>query len=405
MTIPWQGLGKNLVFSVVAVLIVAAQHGCDAPPREEEEPVVRAVDEPVVGEPVVDKKQPHTPTEPLADGVEYLLAAQGDDGAWHSKTYGQLKAGGATTALVLYALSHLDAPRSDKVDAAAGRALGFLQPGIEKYGYLCDPDGTPAYSIYSGAMLLVAVDRLEMSFPPGLRKKLVDDLIRVQLTERQKWRPDDIHYGGWPRVWLQFPTPRKTPGTNVSVSAFALEALSECRHKEKAAVLDRARRWVERCQNFPQDGGFFFSPNVADALNKAGLGDAQEKQPRSYGTATCDGLRALVYSGATSDDPRVKAAVAWLTNHKRVDEVPGFKPSKASSRWSAGLVYYHCAMLAKVLVHLPPEERNSRGKRIRDFLAEHQQEDGHWASDVARMREDDPLIATAFAVIALAETK
>ena len=61
-------------------------------------------------------------------------------------------------------------------------------------------------------------------------------------------------------------------------------------------------------------------------------------------------------------------------------------------------------MLSKVLVHLPPEERASRGERIKVFLTEHQQKDGHWVNDVARMYENDPLIATALAIIALAET-
>ncbi|MCH8042427.1 MAG: terpene cyclase/mutase family protein [Planctomycetes bacterium] len=399
-----------LLFPAVAVLLLATQHGCEAPRREEKEPVVRAVDEPADDGPaddgpVDDKKQPQNPVGPLAAGVKFLLAAQDDDGAWRSKTYGQLKGGAATTALVLYALSHLNTPRGENVDAAAGRAVGFLQPGIEKYGYVCDPDGTPAYPTYGGAMLLIAVDRIRLPLPRALREKLIDDLIRDQLTERQNWQPDSIHYGGWDVVRAEHATPPITSGTNISVSAMALEALHGCQHNEKPAALTRARQWAQRCQNFPQDGGFFFSPDANRTANKAGTSDAETPQPRSYGTATCDGLRAIVYCGAAAEDPRFKAAVAWLVRHKRVDEVPGFKPSKASSRWSAGLVYYHCAMLSKVLVHLPPEERNSRGKRIRDFLAKGQQEDGHWASDVARMREDDPLIATAFAVIALAETK
>ena len=219
-----------LIFPAVAVLLLATQHGCEAPRREEKEPVVV-------------KKQPQT--RPLAAGVKFLLAAQDDDGAWRSKTYGQLKGGAATTALLLYALSHLDEPRGEQVGAAVGRAVGFLRPGIEKFGYLCDPDGTPAYPTYSAAMLLVAVDRLKLSpplsFPPPLREKLVDDLVRNQLTGRQGWQPSDVHYGGWDFVRAERAKPPITSGTNVSVSAMALEALSGCRHEEKAAVLARAR--------------------------------------------------------------------------------------------------------------------------------------------------------------------
>ncbi|NIP85921.1 MAG: hypothetical protein GTO03_10320, partial [Planctomycetales bacterium] len=67
------------------------------------------------------------------------------------------------------------------------------------------------------------------------------------------------------------------------------------------------------------DGGFYFSPVVL-AANKGRTEGSREPAPwRSYATATCDGLLALLAAGVPVEDERVRSARAWLARHPRVD--------------------------------------------------------------------------------------
>ena len=87
-------------------------------------------------------------------GVAWLLNEQAKGGGWHSETYGALRQGSATTALVMYALSHLHSNFVDKkVNDALARGYQFLTPGIKKRGFIAAPDGSLDYPTYGTAML------------------------------------------------------------------------------------------------------------------------------------------------------------------------------------------------------------------------------------------------------------
>ena len=59
--------------------------------------------------------------------------------------------------------------------------------------------------------------------------------------------------------------------------------------------LELAKAYVLRCQQ--ADGGFAFTCEPASLNNKAAYADTELTKPRSYGTATCDGVLALVACG------------------------------------------------------------------------------------------------------------
>jgi squalene-hopene/tetraprenyl-beta-curcumene cyclase len=44
---------------------------------------------------------------------------------------------------------------------------------------------------------------------------------------------------------------------------------------------------------------------------------------RSYASMTYAGLKSMIYAGLTPDDPRVKAAVAWLAKNYTLESNPG----------------------------------------------------------------------------------
>jgi hypothetical protein len=53
---------------------------------------------------------------------------------------------------------------------------------------------------------------------------------------------------------------------------------------------------------------------------------------------------------------------------------------------------------------LPEPVRTQRREAIVAQLVSTQRADGSWRNESARMREDDPLIATSFALVALSES-
>jgi hypothetical protein len=137
--------------------------------------------------------------------------------------------------------------------------------------------------------------------------------------------------------------------------------------------------------------------------NKAEFMDEARTQPRAYGTATCDAIRGLLACGVAADADAIKQGIAWLTKRPALEVVPGFEDLPAETEWRRGLrLYYYCS-LARVLPHLTAAERISRTSDIVRILLRDQHAGGYWQNESDRMRENDPLIATCFAVSALVQ--
>jgi hypothetical protein len=122
---------------------------------------------------------------------------------------------------------------------------------------------------------------------------------------------------------------------------------------------------------------------------------------------TCDGLLALLDCGEGPDSERFRRAIEWIKAHPELDVVPGFAggPAEVDSAWENDLRFYYYASLSRALGRVPELNTPDLRRRLTEVLAKLQNEDGSWVnpSPTARMREDDPLIATSLAVIALAE--
>jgi hypothetical protein len=147
------------------------------------------------------------------------------------------------------------------------------------------------------------------------------------------------------------------------------------------------------------DGGFFFSPIVLDANKGAVLSDARGAFHGSYATATCDGLLALLAAGLPKHDARVRAARDWLLGHERLDHPEGI-PRDTPQDWGQAVYYYHLAARAEAYAALGLQPRLRA--RIAPELAPRQRADGSFKNERNHlMKEDDPLLATTLAVIAL----
>jgi hypothetical protein len=333
----------------------------------------------------------------VARAAAYLWQQQAADGGWHSHTYGLLRSGQSLTPFVLEALLEVPERVYPLPRAKVGRAIAFIREHTRADGALgADDPGIPDYPNYATALAVSALCRARRAGWEEQIRPMVTYLHGQQLTEQNGWERLDPAYGAWGMGGERRIKP-VTGHVDLSMTRHVLDALRAAGVLDSDPVFESARVFVERCQNYDPrraddgDGGFFFSTTEFDT-NKAGHDGTHF---RSYGTTTADGILALLAIGRTSSDPRVAAAARWLTSHRDID-VPGFV-GPAYQRWPHGLAFYYSAASSEVFRSL----HVTAGSRVADSLRRTQRADGSWANAENLVKEDDPLIASAFAVRAL----
>ena len=320
----------------------------------------------------------------LLRGVDYLVSQQQADGSWRSATYGGLKDGVALTGLVVTTL-HAGGGRDPRVEAAVARGLAFLERST------AEPSFRQGYPLYNGCFASWAL-RLKPGFDPGG--------LRYDL-ERRQFETEDSRRGGWGYAVLVGSTPeavRPLGTSNVSSTVFALGAL----HGMGALtpeIRKAAAAYLARLQDLSSDGGFCFSPDD-HAANKAGA--ATDGLFTAYGSTTADGLRAMLLCGDAVDSERRSRAARWLTNHFSAAQHPGaFATQREVLRNS--YYFYWCWSAAHALHRLGLRETKSGpwAPALISELSKRQRQDGSWRNEYTDAKEDDPLIATSFALAAM----
>jgi hypothetical protein len=293
----------------------------------------------------------------------YLWTQQSPDGGWHSTTYGLLRSGQSLTPFVLEALLRLPSPPGDRVE----RAVRFLAQHINTDGALGLANPLLSdYPNYATALTVQAFVRRGRDVT-----RLVRYLRQQQFSEENGWSPDHPAYGAWGMGGGEPPQPPHLQHVDLSMTRHVLEALATAGATPKDPALQQAQVFLDRCRNV--DGGFHFTTVVLEA-NKAG-------PDGSYGTPTADGILSLQAIGASPDAPR-----RWLRTHHRTDVVPGFA-APVRQRWAQGLRFYYAAAVAAAAPELP----------VTPLLGA-QRPDGSFVNSEPIVKEDDPLIATAFAL-------
>lgn len=175
-----------------------------------------------------------------------------------------------------------------------------------------------------------------------------------------------------------------------------------------AAAID----FIQRCQNLPETnksswvstdakdrGGFVYGPgetrgeSVKTADGRTAL--------RSYGSISYAGLLSFIYAGLTQDDPRVQAALQWLSQNYTLDENPGMG--------AQGQFYYYHTMAKALnaanidLLKLSDGSTIDWRKQLAEKLLNIQKGDGSWVNDqAARWMEGDAVLTTGYILMALA---
>lgn len=123
-----------------------------------------------------------------------------------------------------------------------------------------------------------------------------------------------------------------------------------------------------------------------------------ESRLRAYGSMTYSGFKSYLYANLAKDDPRVTEALRWIGENYTVRENPGMGTD--------GLYYYYVVM-AKALdawgsatVATPGGEKRWAEDLV-NRLGELQNEDGSFKAVDDRWLENDPVLITAYSLVAL----
>ena len=326
----------------------------------------------------------------LERAAQYLWAQQAADGGFHSATYGLLRSGQSLTPFVLGALLRVPEATAPAPAGAVDRALAFIRRHTSVEGAVGVTGGEADYPNYATALAvdaLVAARGRAVGAESGTADiaPMVAQLRAQQFSEANGWTPEHTAYGGW-GMGGAIRRPPDAGHVDLSMTRFVLEALRASGVDGSDPAMTRARVFLERSQN--HDGGFFFSP-VTPALNKAGQSAEGFK---SYGTTTADGVLALRASGVPDSDDRIARAITWIDKNHRSDRVPGFDEAESPrASWGSGLRFYYAAAIARVR----PQQR---------VRLPEQADDGSFRNANGRVKEDDPLIATTFAIQMITHT-
>lgn len=343
---------------------------------------------------------------PPAQAVQFLLRQQSKDGAWRSEIYASFKSGTALTPLVVCALQEAGSEGS-----ARRRGSEYLAKMVKPDGTIDEGEEGIDYPVYTAALSVIALSHPDNKDLVKARGAWLKYLLDRQLTEKLGWNREEKQYGGWGycRLIPKKPKPNDFAPplveSNLSATVFALDALKAAGVKDKE-VYEKALVFVRRCQN--EDGGFHFIYDDP-VRNKAGIAAQTPGRPprfHSYGSTTADGLRSLILC-SEPDKARVAAAKKWLQQNFRADAHPG-EYAKAHEPNREAVYYYYAASVARTLRLLDdfelPDGRDWRVELTKE-LVKRQRKDGSWANPVELVRENDPIVATANAIIALANCR
>lgn len=107
----------------------------------------------------------------------------------------------------------------------------------------------------------------------------------------------------------------------------------------------------------------------------------------------------MIYAGLNADDPRVTAALKWITARYTLEENPGM---------GQGGLYYYYHTFAKALDALKSDsitdasgKSHAWRKELEEHLLARQTANGSWVNSEKRWMEGDPNLTTAYALMTL----
>lgn len=322
--------------------------------------------------------------------VQYLAERQADDGAIGARI------GIGPTAITAMALLRCGHTATDPMVA---KSLNLLEEFVQEDGGIHTPGShIPNYETCIALMCFKEANR------DGRYNKTIKDaeaFIRGGQIDETKGKPkSDFSYGG------EGYGGRSRP--DLSNTAFLLDALKSCGAGADDPAVQKALVFVSRCQNLESDhnttpfaskvndGGFYYTCTLGKQEESR---EAGPQALRSYGSMTYSGLKSMLYAGLSKDDPRVKAALQWISKNYDLENNPG--------QGDAGLYYYYHTFAKTMDVLGVDRFEDVKGmkhdwrRELTEALAKRQQPNGSWVNKNTKWMEGDPELATPLALLAL----
>ena len=338
----------------------------------------------------------------IARGNAWLKTQQKPDGNWDDPELP------AFTALALNAsVRDPNLDRTTTLPAHIDKGYSWLLAQQQPDGGIYNR-GLSVYNTATAVTALMAAN--QKNFAPAVvkaRKHLINNQWDLDKNkETDKANVGGIGYGS------------DKEHSDLSNTYFAIEALALSKQvvddgnfgEQPDLDWQAAVKFISRCQNLeatndqpwasddPKNkGGFTYSPFAS----KAG----EEQTPdgrtalRSYGSMSYAGLLSLIYAKVSADDPRVIAVKEWLGKNYTLTENPGMG--------AQGLYYYYQTMAKTLSAANINQLKLDNGKTVdwRNELAgkllASQRENGSWVNDNGRWMESNPILVTAFTLLAL----
>jgi hypothetical protein len=322
--------------------------------------------------------------------VQFLASQQAADGSLSAQI------GLGPTALATLGLLQTG---HSAADPQVAKGLKHLEEYVQESGGIHMPGGR--IPTYETCIVVACFQAANHDHRYDKILKAANAFIRGgQWDEKRGKDKTDVYYGGAGYGGKSRP--------DLSNTAFLVDTLKECGAGAKDPAVQRALAFVSRCQNLESehnttpfagkvnDGGFYYTP----VLGK----QEEERQTaagglRSYASMTYSGLKSMIYAGLDRNDPRVKAALAWIRTHYDLKTNPGM---------GRGGLFYYYHTFAKTLDVLGSNEiEDAKGvkhdwrRELTEELAATQKENGSWVNTDSRWMEADPNLATSFALLAL----
>ena len=340
-------------------------------------------------------------------GLDYL-AALAKDGVWEAKP-GSPNAGFTALAIAPF----LDRPGGvrEKDQALAKKSVDFLASQVEADGNVKGAQA-PNYTISVVVMALAASKRADVK---PVIDRCVEALRKFQFVDENNTTFGGIGYGS-----------DKTR-SDLSNTQFALASLRAAGVPPEDPAYQRALKFLTRTQNLKEnetageptewkdaDGKVYVRANDGGANyrpgdSKAGFDERPDgtRVLRSYGSMTYALLRCYHLAGLPASDGRVKSAVEWISKNWELAKNPGMPEAMQHAA-----LYYMYATMGKTLPLAGIDTIDVGGRKVdwraelSAHLAKLQQPNGSWVnSQEAKWDEGNPIVATSFALTALAACK
>lgn len=334
----------------------------------------------------------------LDRGAEFLLADQMQNGSLNDHP--------AITSLAVMALANLPENSGVEVESAIEEALDYLKRQLREEGGIWN-EKTEAYKLYSTAIAVMALLRCNRPEDLAAIGKVRNYLVDAQKSSEGV--DDDVFAGGF--------ASGATVKPNLTVTQWVVEALylidslrlpedllsPAYREKKGSPRYQAAVEFIERCQlpadereGMEEDYGCF--RDIPVSAGEGVEGNAFSSTPRSEVFLTCLGLKSLRYAGYSLDNERIQGALRCLRKNYSVQENPGL----GDKGYYTYLYAFVTAMrsLNSPSLEVDGRKRFWRAEAARELL-NRQKGNGGWRQDTPDWRENNPALATAYAMLTL----